>query len=233
MLSGATTVGLLGLITLGVWQVSRRYLTASARGRTLGSGPGVSRARDHRDDLVFPDAGAGLNLIVLGVEILAVAVGIVTAAVVVAHPQVPPRRKAFISLALGLGVVLIGDAIAIRLGLRESTREEGRPLATATTPAVARTYANLENALSTARGGGLDQVTVGVLAAATEGEDVRGIAEWSERVGVGDRQEVYARVDELVAAGLVEERNGRLRVGDVLADAEPEQIATAAESVLK
>jgi hypothetical protein len=233
MLSAVTTVGLLGLIALGTWQVSARFLATPVADRHFDAGRGGRVGGGRRTDLLAAGAGRGLNLLILAVETVAVTVGIVTAGVVVLEPAVPVRRKVFIVLALLLGITLIGDAMSVRLGFREDP-DPRAALSAATTPAVAATYADLRASLATARGDqGLDDVAVGVLAAAIEGEDLHGLARWGERVGVGDRAAFDARVDELVAAGVIEKRDGHLRVGEALEGADPAGIATAAESVLR
>jgi hypothetical protein len=233
MLSAVITVGLLGLVGLGTWQVSVRYLATPTADRRPGTGRAVCATGGRRTELLAASAGRGLNLLILAVETVAVAVAIVTAGLVVLEPAVSVRRKVFVVLALLLGIAIIGDGMSVRLGFRGELQGPRAALASVTTPAVAETYTEIQHSLATTRGDGLDDVTVGVLAAATEYEDPRRLVQWGERTGVGTPEEFEARVDELVAAGLIEERNGRLRVGEVLDGADPARMATAAESVLR
>lgn len=252
MLPLALAAGLALLVVGGLVERPRLRATGPAArprsgtggGRRPGVGPEPARTGvaftpvDYRDPARILDDDRKLaNAFVLVLEATLVAVAATLSVAVALRPGVGAGLAAALVATVLVGGTLVGRGMYARLGLDRAvpTSVEGYrdSLSDALGPAVAGDFAEVHDAVTTARGEtALDGAAVAVLAAARNGADLDAVARWGESVDLAVADTVEARAKRLAAAGVVDAGGDRLRVADRFDDATPEQLATVAASVL-
>lgn len=239
MLALALTAGLALLVVGGVLELSWRGLTdPPTRNHLASSDAAVFAPPDYRDPArILDDAGKLRNAFVLVLETTLVVVALWLTVTVAVDPGVATNLKVAMAATLVVGGLLVGQGMYVRLGLGHDTPAsfEGYrdSIGDAFGDEVAADFEGIHDAVTTARGEtALDEVTVGVLAAARNGHDLQAVARWGERADLAVAETFEARAVQLADAGVVAFDPDGLRIGDQFSDATNEQLATVAASVL-
>lgn len=241
MLTAVIVAGLGLLLVGGLWQLVRVDLggTRLKRKHLVSEDVAVlSRGDLRRPERLLDQPAKFRNVLAMTLEVVVIAGSVVVASRVFTTPGVPPVLEVLTGTALVLGVALVGRGLYVRSGLYrpslDGPEEYGDSLSNRLDGEVGTAFSGVHDALSAARGPDdpVDETLVCVLAGARAGCSPDELAAWGETVGAADPERFQSQVETLVEADLVAVEDGRLRLGEPVADADDKQLATVAESVL-
>jgi hypothetical protein len=239
MLTTATAIAVLALVVVGSWYLSTTRLAGGTERRSafvLGDATVLSTVDRRAPERILGDRAKLLNAVVVVAEGAAIAVAVGVWVVAVSNPAVAMAYKVVLSAGLIVGSALVGQAAYVRLGFYHpdlvAPADYRQSLVLAADERTGQAFLDLKTAAATARGEGLDDATLAVVAAARGNVALETIAQWGEASGVADASRVHDRAERLAAANLVAIEDDRLEVGPPLEGADDDQVASTVASVL-
>lgn len=227
--------GLSLLLVAGIYQLSAARLSGvEVKGGQLVSEESTTFTRSDLTDptRILGDRDKLRSATIIVLEVAAIVMSVWMSIYVYAMPGVSTPMKLLVFAALAVGALLVGRGLYVRLGLYQplTLRES---LQARTTPGVAEDFASIRDALDTARSSeGVDEVAVGVLAAAKNGSSIDGLKKWGRAENLADSETFEDRVGTLADAGIVRVEEGQLALETSFEDVEDDQLATVVDSVL-
>ncbi len=234
------TSGLVLLLAGGIWQLSNARLSGPGvkRSQLVSPDAAVLTPRDRKTpSRVLSDVDKLRSVLVAALEVGLIAVSVWTAMYVAAQPGVVPAFKALVVATMAVGATLVARGVYVRLGLfrpeLDGLADYRQSLAVSMSAGVAEEFADIHRSLSTARSEeNIDATTVGVLAAARQGRPLDEVLRWGEGADVAEAEAFEERADALAEAGLIRTDDADLQLAPDFEDADPDQIATVAATVL-
>jgi hypothetical protein len=243
MLTAIIVAGLGLLLAGGVLQLRQARPVGDPERHVFGGEVTPLTREDVRDPAAILDADEkARNAGVVAVEVLATLVGAVVVVSLLGMASVALAVKLVSVATFAVGATLVGMGLSARVDLGAPAPEEdptatpdadaGAVLADVLGEAVAQDYRDVRRSMATARGDGADEAAAGVLAAARDGRSLSELREWADASGVADPEDCESRARALAEADVVRIEEDRLRVEMHLKNADTDQLAAVAASVL-
>lgn len=231
----AIAAGLGLLIIAGVYQLSTARLTGPHVKRThlVGDEASTFTSLDYEDPTrILRDRAKLLNGGVVLLELTLVVLAVWTATIVYAMPALSTAFKLLVVGVVVVGSLLVGRGLYVRLGLYQpvNLQESFRRTVGAS---AANDFVAIQSVLDTARADTtLDQATVGLLAGAKHETTMETLREWGRTESVVDPETFEERATALAEAGVIRRADGRVTIDPQLSEADDDQLASIAASVL-
>lgn len=230
LIASAAMIGLVVLVAVGIWQLSR-WRDLETRRAELVSGGSRPLSTEDREELLraVDDPKKLRNLLVVAAELVVVGIANGLVMFMWTDPGLPVYFKIVSSAAMFVGAIVVGSDIYIRIGIRdpslETVEDYRESLSVAFDESVAEDFDRAHDTLSEGDREP-DLVTATLLATAGSDRSLDDVAQWGAIFDVGDSEAFERRMESLAEADVVENDDGDFRLTSDLSDLTPEQVST-------